>query len=67
MFFISNDSNGLKNGMNKYNCDNRTKGPEEWKGFKNKFLSIFSVVSDFRPGKIDNKTFLSTNHPTLEI
>ena len=57
MFFISNDSNGLKNGMNKYNCDNRTKGPEEWKGFKNKFLSIFSVVSDFRENLIKKNLF----------
>ena len=55
MFFISNDSNGLENGMSKYNCDNRTKRPEEWKGFKNKFLSIFSVVSDFRPEEATTK------------
>lgn len=62
MFFILNDFNGFKNGMNKYNCDNRIKGLEEWKGFKNKFLLIFLVVSDFCFGKIDNKIFLSVNY-----
>ena len=67
MFLISNDSNGLKNGMNKYNCDNRTKGPEEWKGFKNKFYRSSELLVTVSSRRIDNKSFLSTNGPTLGI
>lgn len=44
----------------------RTKGPEEWKGFKNKFVSISQLLVTFVPEN-RQQNFLSTNDTALGI